>query len=437
MAVAQPLGLLVGAASLFMLARWRPAWLLAIALNGFYVYLAIFDLANKERHTAVYYGVLGMALLFAAYLRRRHLFARLTTPDRIVRGWLVAACALGLWLVTNGLLYRGGGHEAKVVLGVFAALTVPAALLALTLDRRAFRELLVAVVVLGCGIAVADVIALVHGSRLVDGRFTPLASIDPITAGLVPAIAAAALLGLEPGVGRRRVLYGAVLALLVAAAVLVGSRGPVVTLALVLGTAVVSHWRQRLALVCAAVLVGGALAWTAGTWVGSSRYLGQSLGDTSPPVSAPTNDAATTPPPSTIHMRWYWINSALRAVPNKPLLGHGIVTLRDRSPEAYALGVGGELVYPHNDAVEAIYSLGVVGFFPFLLALVAPALLIRRRGMAYGAGILFVAAFAESNFSGEIGLDTVLWTASALLVAARADRRETPLSTDAFPADQR
>jgi O-antigen ligase len=406
-------------------------------LNGFYVYLAIFDLANKERHAGVYYGALGVALLFAAYLRRGHLFPRLTTPDRIVRGWLVAACALGLWFVANGLLYRVGGHETNVILGVFAALTVPAVLLALTLDRQAFRELLVGVVALGCAFAVADCIALVQGPKLVDGRFTPLASIDPITAGLVPAVAAAALLGLETGVGPRRLLYGAVLALLIAAAVLAGSRGPVVTLVLVLLTAVLCQWRQRLALVCAALLVGGALAWSAGTWVGSSRYLAQSVRDTSPPVSAPTNDADTTPtPPSTIRMRWYWIKSALRAVPDKPLLGHGIVSLRDRSPAAYALGVGGELVYPHNDAVEAIYSLGVIGFFPFLLALVAPAFLIRRRGVAYSAGILFVAAFAESNFSGEIGLDSVLWTTSALLVAARADRCKAPL-TDASPAHRR
>jgi hypothetical protein len=36
--------------------------------------------------------------------------------------------------------------------------------------------------------------------------------------------------------------------------------------------------------------------------------------------------------------------------------------------------------------------------------------------------MLFAAAFAEANFSGEIGADSLLWVAAALLVAARPAR---------------
>ena len=429
-AAARPLGALLAAVCLFGLAwRW-PALLLALALNGFFVYLAVCDLSGQPRATTAYYVVLGAALLLAAFRGRTRLIARVMTRDSVARVWLGAACFLAVWFVVNGLLYRAGGHAAAVILGEFLAVTIPSVLVALTLDRAALRAFLVGVVVLGCAFAVADVVTLVNGSPLVLGRFTPFATVDPITAGLVPAFAAAALVGLDMGEGGRRRLLGALLALLVAAAVVPGSRGPVVTVAVVLAAALACQWRRSGVVIFAAALTGGALAVAIGAWVGSSGYLFQGPGNGALPATRGSASPTTglTAPPSTIRIRLSWMKDALAAVPDKPLLGHGLVTLPDETLAAHEMGVAGELVYPHNDAVEAVYSLGIVGLVPFLLALVAPILLARRKGPAFPATILFAGAFAEANFSGEIGTDGLLWVAAALLVAAWLDSRSTKLA---------
>jgi hypothetical protein len=360
-AIARPLGALLVAVCLFGLAWRKPALLLALALNGFFVYLALCDLSGQPRATTAYYVVLGAALLLATFRGRARLFERITTRDSIGRIWLGAAGLLVVWFVVNGLLYRAGGHAAAVILGEFLAVTVPSVLLALTLDRVALREFLVGVVVLGCAFAVADAITLATGAPLVLGRFTPVATVDPITAGLVPAFAVAALVGLDAGEGRVRLLRGALLTLLVAAAVVPGSRGPAITVSIVLLAALACQWRQRVVVICAAALMGGALAVGIAEWVGSSGYLFQGTGDNAPAVthvSVPSTGSAAsstarpghtappglTAPLSTIRIRWYWMKTALAAVPDKPLVGHGLVTLPDESPAAHEMGVAGQLV---------------------------------------------------------------------------------------------
>ena len=127
---------------------------------------------------------------------------RVTTTDSVGRIWFGAAGLLVAWFVLNGVLYRAGGHAAAVILGEFLAVTIPSVLVALTLDRVGLREFLIGLVMLGCAFAAADVVTLATGAPLVLGRFTPIASVDPITAGLVPAFAVAALVGLDVGEGR-------------------------------------------------------------------------------------------------------------------------------------------------------------------------------------------------------------------------------------------
>jgi hypothetical protein len=410
-------GAAAGACCLLALALWRPALLVALAFNGFFVYLAVVDLAGQARETTWYYAALGGALAIAAWRGRRRLVDRIAHGDRIVRLWAGAALALGSWFVLNGALYRAGGHEATVLLGEFAGVTAPAVVVLFTLPRRAIRELLVGIVLLGIAFVAADVIALVHGTTLVDDRFTPLASVDPITAGLVPAFAAAALLGLDFSTDRRHIVLGGMLALLVAGAVVPGSRGPVVMLCAVLVVAVALRRRERLRIVGAASVAGALLALGGGSLTGSSAHLTRGLGDGIPRRSP--RSASPAHPPSTIRMRWYWLTSAVRAVPDRPLFGHGLAALPDESPEAYAMGVGGKRIYPHNDVVEALYSLGVIGLLLFVAALLAPVLLAGASGMSYAATLLFTAAFAESNFSGEIGADVGLWLGATLLVLAR------------------
>jgi O-antigen ligase len=422
-AIARPLGAAAMVACLAALAWRRPGLLLALALNGFYVYLTVVSLSGNDRATTAYYAALGAALLVGVWRCRPVGFARAASASRLVRVWMLAAGVLAAWFVINGFIFRAGDrHEVRVVVAELAAVTVPSVLLAFSLADEARRDLLRGMVLLGCAFVVADAIALAQGTQLVSGRFTPIAAVDPITAGLVPAYAGAALLALEPPGGRARMLWLALVATLVAAAVLPGSRGPAAVVIVTAAVALVrARRRGRGKSILGAVAVGVAVAWIGASTVGSSRYL-----TSVPTTSAP---AATSPGApeklSTIRIRWYWLKDAIAAVPDKPWLGHGLISLPDTSPDAYLMHVNGEFVYPHNDVVEAIYSLGVVGFVPFFITLVgAPVLLLRRRGWACAATLLFVAAFVESNFSGEIGTDSLLWASVALLAAARVDADE-------------
>jgi O-antigen ligase len=416
---------LLGAAAAIVvgcvLALRRPGLLLALALNGFFVYLAVVDLAGRSTATAAYDGVLAALLLFAAWLRRDVLAARLRARGTLETIWLVAAALLAAWFVVNGLLYRVGGHEARVLMGLLVLVTLPSLALALSLDGRGLANLRWWIVGLGLGMVLADVVAGAVGPSIVNGRLSAIARLDPISGGIVPAVAGAAALSLPAHSRRGRILQTLLLATLVAGTVTPGSRGPVLALALtiVLGALIMP---RRLAVVAVAALALGLPAgWAGAKAFGTERYLGAGVND----VVGNTAGGEI----SSFRIRRYWISSALSDVPEKPLLGHGLVALRDTSPDAYRMGVAGELRYPHNDLVESIYSLGIPGLVLFLLLLSLPALaayrLLRaRRGtLPLLAASLFAFAFAESNFSGEIGADHVLWASAGLLIALSLDRR--------------
>jgi O-antigen ligase len=399
-----------------------PGLLLALALNGFFVYLAVLDVAGRGTATLAYDIVLAVLLLLAAWRGRAILAGRLRARGRLESVWLAAAGLLALWFVVNGLLYRIGGHEARVLMGLLILLTLPSLTLALSLDERGFADLRRWIIALGLGMVLAEIVAAAVGPALVDGRLSAIDRLDPISGGLVPALAAAAVLSIPARAPLERALQLLLLATLVAGTVTPGSRGPVVALVvtIVLGAIIAP---RRIALVAVVALaVGLPLGYAGAKAFGTDSYLGQAANDV-------VGDSLRGGEISSISMRRYWIRSALSDVPDKPILGHGLVALRDTSPDAYRMGVGGALRYPHNDLVESIYSLGIPGLVLFLLLISLPAVagyrLVRRaRGtLALLAAMLFVFAFVESNFSGEIGADHVLWASAGLLVALSLDRR--------------
>ena len=86
--------------------------------------------------------------------------------------------------------------------------------------------------------------------------------------------------------------------------------------------------------------------------------------------------------------------------------------------------------------MEAAYSLGAIGLAAYLLflgtALVALVSIVRRgRRDQVVAFVLPIGVFAlvNTNVSGEIGEDALLWTVAALTVALYADRWLSPSAT--------
>ena len=100
------------------------------------------------------------------------------------------------------------------------------------------------------------------------------------------------------------------------------------------------------------------------------------------------------------------------------------------------MGVYGQRTYPHNTLVEAAYSLGGIGLVAYLIfigsAVLALVSVVRRS--ARDEGIVFALAvgafaFVNTNVSGEIGEDALLWTAAAIAVALYADSRQSTSSS--------
>jgi O-antigen ligase len=196
-----------------------------------------------------------------------------------------------------------------------------------------------------------------------------------------------------------------------------GARGPLLALGAGI-LAVLATRRQAALFVVAAAVVGIAVGTKLeAAALGKPSAIG-SLVNASP-QSHPSASAA---PISSIHIRKEWIRSALGQFPDRPIFGHGVGVLVDNTPEAARMGVKGQLIYPHNDLVEAAYSLGVVGLALFAVFTVVPlAVLWRHRRrlddpISSFCFVIFAFALVESNFSGEIGTDVLLWSTSCLVV---------------------
>ena len=394
-----------------------PPLALGLSLNGFFLYLAALRVLGRAPHssiTAAWYALLGVLCLVGAWLERDTLRARLARASRPTVVYAIAGVVLAVWFSLNVVLISHGSLS-RTFAGELVLWTLPTALLALSLPSASVRRAAASVAALGGVFALIEIAVLAHNPHA--SRFSPIARLDPISAGQIPAFGAVGLLALTPRNRREEIGRALALILLCAATVLPGSRGPVLALCVGLAAAAIVMRFRTWQLLTPAVIAGLALGYGGTKLVGSSAYLTSSV----PGVSKAGEI-------STFHIRREWWASAVKAIPTEPIVGHGVAMLVDDTPEAKQMGVAGERTYPHNSPLESLYSLGVLGAVPYLVLLAAGitalVILVRRRHdapLVFAAG-LYAFAFASANVSGEIGADAAFWAAGALTVGLYADR---------------
>jgi hypothetical protein len=423
-----------------------PPVLLALVVNGFWIYLGTLELLGIEPRTAItaaYYGTLGLALTASAWAGRETLLRRLRSPSRLPRAWAAVALALAAWFLLNVALLSSG-VTARDAAALLVLSSLPSALLVLALTRPQLRILAAAWVVFAFGLFFVSFVSLL-ADPTESGRFSPIDELDPITAAHVGALGAIILLIPRFVERRARLAQAAGVALLIALAVMPASRGALVSLLLAL-VAVLGVLRKRaLPLLLPAVVIGFVLGAAGSTVVGADYYYSIDIpgieGRVAPPSEGEDFTGAETPalagpPISSLSLRRYLWGKALEDSLDRPLFGHGVGMLVDDSPETMRMVRSGRVeagvrTHPHNVVIESVYSLGVLGLGLFLglvtLSAIALIRLWRHAGdrffplFALGFGV-FVGV--NSMVSGEIGSDASVWIALAMPVALQAD--ETP-----------
>jgi O-antigen ligase len=394
--------------------------LLGFSLNGFFLYLGALDLLGIRPRTAitgVYYALLGAVIAGFVWLNRERLLRRVAGGGLPVWLFVGGGAALAVWFEANAALISHGSLSRRLA-GELLLWTVPTALLVLALSRRQIVAALWTITALGLLLIAIDLVALVtHTHGQIGDRFSPIGELDPITTAQIPALGALAALALRPktpGWSKARLVA---IAALTAFAIIPGSRGPLA--ALVAGSLALFllSWRftGRRALV--ALLVGATVGSIVAVFVGSSRHL-----------TVQFESGGNSHPISSLRVRGELMGKALRAIPSKPVFGHGVGALVDDTPEAHRMGIAGRHTFPHNTLIESVYSLGVLGFLLYVAmlagavwALVAWAR--RHRSMFATFAVAFFAyTFVNTNFSGELGADAGLWSACALGVALFASQ---------------
>jgi O-antigen ligase len=408
-----------------------------VSLNGFFLYLALLDALDvrpRTAFTAGYYALLGSALLLTAWYRRDVLLRRAQT--RLARVFTTAAAALAVWFLASAALLSDGSLARE--LGALLVLwSLPTALVVAALERGEVSRFALCLVALALVFVSIEAIALLRTEGEVF-RFSPIAHLDPITAALVPAIGAVAALAIFPARRGWRPTAVVVTAVLVGASIVPGSRGPLIALAGACLAVLALRGRRYWLGACAALATGVTLGLLVSAHIGAYGYLSAGLSPSSPVSSAETRDVPDREI-STLAIRRQWLEDALRAIPDEPLLGHGVGMLEDTTPEARLMGVYGQRTYPHNALVEAAYSLGVVGVVAYLTLLGCAAFAVvgilrgrhdRGRIVVLGLGVF---AFVSSNISGEIGADAMLWATAALAVGLHADQSLETAARSAGP----
>ncbi|MHB8693440.1 MAG: O-antigen ligase family protein [Solirubrobacteraceae bacterium] len=383
--------------------------------------------------TAAWYALMGLLCVAGAWLERRTLRERLASGAWPLRAFVVAGSVLALWFLLN-VAFVSHGSLPHTFAGELVLWTLPSALLGLSLPAGAVRRFALALAALALAY-VAIEIAVLAVTQATTHRFSPIAHLDPISAALYPGLGAIALLAVRGRTTRDETLRLLAFALLVAAAVLPGSRGPILALGFGVAAALPLLGRSRWLTTVPALAAGLAVGLLATAHVGTDAYLASSVqneGFTAaipqPRGHPPSLHPATQEPISTFRIRREWWAAAVHAIPSAPIIGHGVAMFVDETPEAHEMGVAGARTYPHNSPLESLYSLGILGAVPYAFyldaALVALLLLARRRrrdpASTLAVGV-WVFAFVETNLSGEIGTDAVLWCAAALAVGLQAD----------------
>ena len=404
---------------------WAP-FLVAVSLNGFFVYLLVLDwLSVRPRTplTAAYYAALGAMLAVAAWNLRGRLHERVRSGNRTVLVFAASAGGLAVWFLLNVALISEGSLSRKLAaLLVLSAL--PTAILAAALEEEQLA--VVGYAIVGLGLAFAS-ITIVDALRTdsPSARLSPIAELDAISAAKTAAMSAVAAFALAFPAGRFRAGALACAGLLAGVSIVPAGRGPVVALVVAVVVMAFADRSRQAAIAMSVLAFGIAGGAAAASQVGSFGYFENSL-------SGFTGDATPTREDvSSISIRRQWLEKAIRDTPERPLFGHGVGMLVDDTPEAEVMGVAGQRVYPHNVLVEAAYSLGALGLV-LLLAFMATtfraaAALARGSPSAGERLVVGLLAFAVANgmVSGEIGADAILWTTALVAVALYADRRST------------
>jgi O-antigen ligase len=420
---------------------------LALVLSGFFLYLGAIDLLGIEpsaRTTGPYYLLLAAGLLATAWSRRDVLRSRLRQSSRTQRTWLVAAALLAGWFLVTATL-RSDSVTARDASFLLVAFCLPSALAALSFRGEDVRWLARGLVALGLVFALVSVGALI---RLAEGvaRFTPIDELDPISAATTAVMGAIAALTLRPASQRGRVAQWVAVAALVATAIIPGSRGPLLALGVAVAVLAALAFR-RVGTLLPAVAAGVVLGLVGAELAGSTYYLGVDV----PGIAAPAPTGASfsgerlpenvleQEPISSTDIRSDLLLDAIRAVPDRPLTGHGVGMLRADSEGIRRMVRAGRideedtLTHPHNALVEAAYSLGLPGLLLLLTLVVTSALALlrlmrdgrERQPTLLAVGVAAAVAIS-ANLSGELGTDAWLWVALALPVALSVPRPDTP-----------
>lgn len=423
---------------------WFAPAVLAIALIGFWLYLgflAVIGVAPRTALTGVYYTLLGCCLWPLVWRRRALLRARVEGSN-VARVFAVAATLLFVWFAIDAVV-AGRTTLAHRLAAQLVLWTAPAAALAAALTVKEVERLLRALACVGGTFAVLELAMLWRGS--VGGRYSPLAHLDSISAAQYAAVALLAVLALDVRSGRAELLRAAVAVLLVFGVVVPGSRGPFVgvalAVALLLVTAPRSFGLQARAATALLLAVATAGAFATAVGIGSSGHLTSGVpgvpGKHQPSPRPPHGKPEPTPPAaSSDQVRIALLKQALRRSRTNLVLGNGVGTLADESAVAKRIGLAGCCTYPHNEPVEALYSLGVGGLVLYVIAIAAGAWMFAglfRRAVAGGRTlrVSFVLAFAvyafvQSEVSGEIAEDIWIWVAAGLLLTMRWFTEERP-----------
>jgi O-antigen ligase len=432
--------------------RAAPGLWLAFALTGFFLYLGAIDLVGVEpnaRITGPFYLVLAAGLLAVAWTRRELLRARARSSTRLERTWAASALLLGAWFLVTATLRSEGdvARDATFLLVVFCLPSVLAVLALRAADLRWFAGGLVTAGLVFACVSAAALLRLDEGVA----RFSPIDELDPISAATIAVVGTLACLTLAPSSRQGRIGQWLALVALVAAAVLPGARGPLLALAV----GALTIWlvaRRDVLRLASAVAVGALVGLVAAEIAGSTYYLGVDVpGIDAPAPTGPGFTGSRLPPRllegepiSSTDTRRELLRDALRAIPDRPLLGHGVGMLRADSEDMRRLVAEGRideedtLTHPHSALVEAAYSLGLPGL-ALLLALVVTAAIslvrlvtgrARREPATLLAAGIATSVAVTANLSGELGMDAWLWVALALPIALGAARRERQAGGD-------
>ena len=422
-----------------------PGLLVALALNGFFLYLGTLDVLGIEpnsRITGPYYLALAAGLTAAAFSRRNVLRRRLLKETGLVRVWAAAAAILGAWFLLTAV-FRSEGRVARDASFLFAFYCLPSVLATLTFHLRDVLWFARGLVATGLGFGLLSAIQLL---RLDEGaaRFSPVDELNPITAAATAALGALACLALRAETRRGRIAQAGAAVLLVATAVVPGGRGPLLALAVGVSVLALLQGRNAWRLVLPAV-VGLAVGLVAAEHAGTTSYLGVDVPLLDAPAPTGADFTGEVPAPGTLsqepissaRIRRALLTDAVEAVPERPLAGHGVGMLRDdsedtrRMVEAGRIDPGDTLTHPHSVVVESAYSLGLPGLVLLLTAVGAALLALLRtiRTAARAPPTLLAAAFfaasaVTANLSGELGMDAYVWVAVALPVVVYAACRE-------------